>query len=175
MFWYILETRCTSTNCTRSGCTREAHVSTSVGRPFSFKCGALLGRWRIGATTCERRNLPISFKTFQLGPSSTAPQGSTRKYPANHSLKGGHNVWRPSYPGYFPCEWKQTLYIVSINLYHNIPFGIKIPFNLHSFFQFWVFFHGFWWRVWWKAVAGGRGTPLGFVLPPARERERESA
>ena len=35
-------------------------VQEAVG-PFSFKCGTSLGRWRMAATTCEGRNLPIFY------------------------------------------------------------------------------------------------------------------
>ena len=173
MFWYILETRCTSTNCTRSGCTREAHVSQWVDHSHSNVepcwAGDESARRRVRGATCQ-----FLLRLFNL---DQAPR--LHRAPQESSLPT--TLWRED----IMCEDLHTLVTFPVNeskpctswastFITIYPLVSKYPLIFTLFFQFWVFFRGFWWRVWWKAVAGGAGGLLWALscLRPERERER---
>ena len=167
MFWYILE-RCTSTNCTRSGCAREAHVSQWVDHSHSNVepcwAGDESARRRVRGATCQ-----FLLRLFNL---DQAPR--LHRAPQESSLPT--TLWRDD----IMCEELHTKVTFPVN--ESKPCTswastfitiLRYPL-IFTLFQFCVFFRGFWWRVRWKAVAGGQGDSSGLCLASG-QRERESA
>ena len=174
MFWYILETRCTSTNCTRSGCTREAHVSQWVDHSHSNVepcwAGDESARRRVRGATCQ-----FLLRLFNL---DQAPR--LHRAPQESSLPT--TLWRDD----IMCEDLHTQVTFPVN--ESKPctswastFITIYPLVSRNFFIFTLFFPILcvlpWFLVEGLVKGGGRGAGgLLWALSCLRpERERESA
>ena len=158
--------------CTRSGCTGEAHVSQWVDHSHSNVepcwAGDESARRRVRGATCQ-----FLLRLFIL---DQAPR--LHRAPQENILPT--TLWRED----IMCEDLHTQITFPVNESKPCTSGASTfitiyPLVSRHFLIFTLFFSNFVCssmafgcgsgeRRW----QGGRGTPLGFVLPPARERER---